>query len=163
MAYAKNKGLENASTFCAYLLAHLKRLGIKVEDVGIQTDNDGAFVGNWRPGSPSTFTYVIEEIYKALHMRIPPAAPTYNSDVETDDNFHIYLNTINLCKSSTEGHHVPGLPIFENYLETIWNLPTGRRAKNMSRRFDRDPAGIICKLLRAGKSDLFKAGNHPYN
>lgn len=83
VSYAKNKGLENASTFCAYLLAHLKRLGIKVSEIGIQTDNDGAFVGNWRPGSHSTFTYVIEEIYKALHMRIPPAAPTYNSDVET--------------------------------------------------------------------------------
>lgn len=83
VAYARNKGLENASTFCAYLLAHLKRLGINVKEIGVQTDNDGAFVGNWRPGSHSTFTYVIEEIYKALHMRIPPAAPTYNSDVET--------------------------------------------------------------------------------
>lgn len=83
VSYAKNKGLENASTFCAYLLAHIKRLGINVKEIGIQTDNDGAFVGNWKPGSHSTFTYVIEEIYKALHMRIPPAAPTYNSDVET--------------------------------------------------------------------------------
>jgi len=83
VSYARNKGLENASTFCAYLLAHLKRLGIKVNEIGIQTDNDGAFVGNWRPGSHSTFTHVIEEIYKALHLRIPPAAPTYNSDVET--------------------------------------------------------------------------------
>ncbi|MFH1542462.1 MAG: helix-turn-helix domain-containing protein [bacterium] len=83
VSYSKTKGLENASTFCAYLLAHLKRLGINVKEVGIQTDNDGAFVGNWRPGSHSTFTYVIEEIYKALHMRIPPSAPTYNSDVET--------------------------------------------------------------------------------
>jgi transposase len=185
VAFAKNKGLENASTFCAYLLAHLKKLGINVKDVGIQTDNDGAFVGNWRPGSHSTFTYVIEEIYKALHMRIPPAAPTYNSDVETvharieeelydiedidhsydllckaysyviyfnlirpnsnkdyktplkiiaeelgvvdpklltlppiilDDNFHIYLNTINNEALLKEGHHVPGLPIFGFFL-----------------------------------------------
>lgn len=185
VAYAKHKGLENASTFCAYLLAHLKRLGINVKDIGIQTDNDGAFVGNWRPGSSSTFTYVIEEIYKALHMRIPPAAPTYNSDVETvharieeelydvedidhsydllcksysyviyfnlirpnshkdyksplkivaeefgvvdprlltlppiilDDNFHIYLNTINGPRSRRRGHHVPGLPKFEEIL-----------------------------------------------
>ena len=83
VAYAKHKDIGNASTFCAYLLAHLKRLGIEVKEIGVQTDNDGAFVGNWRPGSSSTFTYVIEEIYKALHLRIPPAAPTYNSDVET--------------------------------------------------------------------------------
>jgi hypothetical protein len=83
ISYAKTKDLGNASTFCAYLLAHLKRMGIEVKQIGIQTDNDGAFVGNWRPGSFSSFTYVIEAIYKALHLRIPPAAPTYNSDVET--------------------------------------------------------------------------------
>jgi transposase len=83
VCYAKTKELENASTFCAYLLAHLKRMGIEVKQIRIQTDNDGAFVGNWRPGSFSSFTYVIEAIYKALHIRIPPAAPTYNSDVET--------------------------------------------------------------------------------
>jgi transposase len=83
VAFGRTKGLENASTFCAYLLAHLKRMGIQVKEVGVQTDNDGAFVGNWRPGSFSSFTYVIEEIFKALHLRIPPAAPTYNSDVET--------------------------------------------------------------------------------
>ena len=179
VSYARTKGLDKASTFCAYLLAHLKRLGINVKEVGIQTDNDGAFVGNWRPGSHSTFTYVIEEIYKALHLRIPPAAPTYNSDVETaharieeelydiedidhdydllckaysyiiyfnlirpnsykdyktplkiiteefgvvnpelltlppiilDDNFHIYLNTINSGSLLREGHHLSGLP-----------------------------------------------------
>lgn len=83
VSYGKTKDLANASTFCAYLLAHLKKMGIEVGKIGIQTDNDGAFVGNWRPGSHSTFTYVVEEIYKALHLRIPPAAPTYNSDVET--------------------------------------------------------------------------------
>lgn len=83
VCYAKTKDLSNASIFCAYLLAHLKRMGIEVKHIGIQTDNDGAFVGNWRPGSFSTFTHVIEEIYKALHLRIPPSAPTYNSDVET--------------------------------------------------------------------------------
>jgi transposase-like protein len=179
IAYAKTKDLVNAATFCAYLLAHLKKMGINVREIGIQTDNDGAFVGNWKPGSHSTFTYIIEEIYKALHMRIPPAAPTYNSDVETaharieeelydiedidnaydllckaysyviyfnlirpnsnkdyktplkiiaeefgvvdpqlltlppiilDDNFHIYLNTINNEDLLKEGHHVPRLP-----------------------------------------------------
>lgn len=83
VSYGKTKDLGNAATFCAYLLAHLKRMGIDVRQVGIQTDNDGAFVGNWRPGSFSSFTYVIEAIYRGLHMRIPPAAPTYNSDVET--------------------------------------------------------------------------------
>ena len=83
VSYGKTKELSNAATFCAYLLAHLKKMGIKVHEIGIQTDNDGAFVGNWRPGSFSTFTYVIQEIYKALHLRIPPSSPTYNSDVET--------------------------------------------------------------------------------
>jgi transposase-like protein len=188
IAYAKTKDLVNAATFCAYLLAHLKKMGINVREIGIQTDNDGAFVGNWKPGSHSTFTYIIEEIYKALHMRIPPAAPTYNSDVETaharieeelydiedidnaydllckaysyviyfnlirpnsnkdyktplkiiaeefgvvdpqlltlppiilDDNFHIYLNTINNEDLLKEGHHVPRLPISDIRISAI--------------------------------------------
>lgn len=183
IAYARAKDLVNASTFCAYLLAHLKRMGIDVKEIGIQTDNDGAFVGNWRPGSHSTFTHIIEAIYKALHMRIPPSAPTYNSDVETvharieeefydiediehsydllskaysyviyfnlirpnsskdyktplkiiaeefgvvdpqlltlppiilDENFNIYLNTINNKDLIKKGHHVPGLPTATN-------------------------------------------------
>ena len=83
ISYARTKELNNAATFCAYLLAHLQRMGIDLSKVNIQTDNDGAFVGNWKPGSFSSFTYVIEQIFKAKHLRIPPAAPTYNSDVET--------------------------------------------------------------------------------
>ena len=83
ISYARTKDLGNASVFCAYLLAHLNRMGINVKEIGVQTDNDGAFVGNWRPGSFSSLTNIIEHIYKAMHLRIPPAAPTYNSDVET--------------------------------------------------------------------------------
>jgi len=184
-SYARTKDLANASIFCAYLLAHLRRMGVNVKEIGIQTDNDGAFVGNWKPGSHSTFTNLIEHIYKAMHLRIPPAAPTYNSDVETvharieeefydiediysgydllckgfsyvvyfnlirpnsskdyksplkiiaeefgsvdpqlltlppiilDDNFNIYLNTLNGVESPGRGHHVPRLPSYENRL-----------------------------------------------
>lgn len=82
-SFAHSKDSTNASIFCAYLMEHLKRFGIDVSKIRIQTDNDGAFVGNWRPGSSSPFKNLIKEIYKAVHSRIPPSAPTYNSDVET--------------------------------------------------------------------------------
>jgi len=82
-AFGHSKDSINASTFSAYLLAHLKRFGIDISKVNVQTDNDGAFVGNWRVDSSSPFKYIIEEIYKATHNRIPPSSPTYNSDVET--------------------------------------------------------------------------------
>jgi len=83
IAYGRTKDCVNASVFCSYLLQHLKRFNIDVSKVNIQTDNDGAFVGNWRPGSSAPFKYIIEEIYKATHLRIPPSSPTHNSDVET--------------------------------------------------------------------------------
>ncbi len=82
-AYGHTKDSVNASTFCSYLLAHLKRFGVDIKKVNVQTDNDGAFVGNWRVNSSAPFKYIIEQIYKAAHLRIPPSAPTHNSDVET--------------------------------------------------------------------------------
>jgi len=82
-AFGYKKDCVNAAIFCAYLMEHLKRFKINVKEINIQTDNDGAFVGNWRIGSSSPFHNLVEKIYKATHMRIPPSAPTYNSDVET--------------------------------------------------------------------------------
>jgi len=82
-ALANSKDGVNASIFCAYLLEHLKRFNIDVSKVKIQTDNDGAFVGNWRVDSSASFRNLVEQIYQATHLRIPPSAPTYNSDVET--------------------------------------------------------------------------------
>ena len=83
IAYGHNKDCVNASTFCAYLLQHLKRFNIDVSKINIQTDNDGAFVGNSSPKSSAPFKFIIEQVYMATHLRIPPSAPTHNSDVET--------------------------------------------------------------------------------
>jgi len=82
-AYGHSKESTNSAVFCAYLMEHLKRFGIKVRDITIQTDNGSEFVGNSKIGSFSSFHNLIEAIYKATHVRIPPSAPTYNSDVET--------------------------------------------------------------------------------
>ena len=82
-AFGHKKDCVNAATFCAYLMEHLKRFKINIKEINIQTDNDGAFVGNWRVNSSSPFKNMVEKIYEATHLRIPPSAPTYNSDVET--------------------------------------------------------------------------------
>ena len=82
-AYSQTRDSANSAVFCAYLLEHLKRFGIKVRNITIQTDNGSEFVGNAKPGSFSSFHNLIEAVYRATHVRIPPSAPTYNSDVET--------------------------------------------------------------------------------
>jgi transposase len=80
---AYTKECTNAAVFAAYLLEHLRRFGIDVSKTIIQTDNGTEYCGNWRAGSSSPFNYIVEKVYNAVHERIPPSAPTFNSDVET--------------------------------------------------------------------------------
>ena len=41
------------------------------------------FVGSWQARGPSGFTRLVEDCYGAKHRTIPPAAHTYQSDVES--------------------------------------------------------------------------------
>lgn len=61
----------------------LQRCGVNLKDVTWQTDNGGEFIGERqkdgsRSGFPAAVTY-----FGSQHERIPPAAHTYQSDVET--------------------------------------------------------------------------------
>jgi len=61
------------------LLAHLP----VPRYVSIQTDNCREFVGSWQQKGPGAFTRLVENRYHAVNRTIPPAAHTYQSDVET--------------------------------------------------------------------------------
>ena len=81
VALAYEASLTNAVTFARYVAGHLERWGVKVRGTTWQTDNGAEFVGSAKAKRPSAFTAVIEG-YGVKHDRIPPRAPTWNSDVE---------------------------------------------------------------------------------
>ncbi len=62
---------------------HLQRWGINLKHLTWQTDKGSEFIGELQPdGSPSHFPAAVT-YFGSQHERIPPAAHTYQSDVET--------------------------------------------------------------------------------
>jgi len=78
---AYEASLTNAVTFARYVAGHLERWGVKVRGTTWQTDNGAEFVGSAKAKKPSAFTAAVKRC-GARHDRIPPRAPTWNSDVE---------------------------------------------------------------------------------
>lgn len=83
----------NAASFVTYLMEHLKRHGVIVSEVTIQTDNGMEFVGPNMSKVNSLFTHMVQKVYGATHIRIPVGKPNVNADVETfhrliEDNFY---------------------------------------------------------------------------
>ncbi len=65
----------------ARIQRHLSRYGVSLRDLVWQTDNGGEFIGRHNPHGPrSAFPAALGD---SEHVRIPPAAHTYQSDVET--------------------------------------------------------------------------------
>lgn len=83
VSYAYEKTNINAASFATYVMEHLKRHGIAVSEINIQTDNGTEFAGNWTPKSASVFSQVIQEGYSATHLKIPRGRPNVNADVES--------------------------------------------------------------------------------
>jgi len=83
ISYAQERSLTYATLFADRILAHLKDCGVDTSSVTIQTDNGCEFVGSWQQKGPGAFTRLVENRYHATHRTIPPAAHTYQSDVET--------------------------------------------------------------------------------
>ena len=75
--------LENSMRFMEELFSHLKKNGIEIRGLKIQTDNGSEFgLGNRKQSSESEFVKLIES-YGAKHNAIPLGAKTWQSDVET--------------------------------------------------------------------------------
>jgi len=111
VCYARRNTATNAAIFATYLLDHLKTHGFDVQNIEIQTDNGSEFNAQGKKRKAETeFEYVIKEIYSASLTHIPPASPTFNSDVETfhrlvEDEFYAIEPVTDLedlrCKAST--------------------------------------------------------------
>lgn len=82
IAFAQERFLAYSNLFVQIILDHLKSCGLQFNDCVIQTDNGSEFIGSWNASENSIFTRSIEAA-GMLHRTIPPAAHTYQADVET--------------------------------------------------------------------------------
>jgi transposase len=71
-SFAQHRSSTLSAVFAARIQQHLDRYGVSLRDVVWQTDNGGEFKGDF----PAA-------LGDSQHVRIPPAAHTYQSDVET--------------------------------------------------------------------------------
>jgi transposase len=80
-AFAQRRTAAASAVFAARIQRHLDRYGIALRDLVWQTDNGSEFLGGRDPaGRPTGFPLALGD---SQHVRIPPAAHTYQSDVET--------------------------------------------------------------------------------
>ena len=83
LAYASHRSAQASTLFAQRIQTHLQRCGVHLRDVTWQTDNGSEFIGALQPdGSRSHFPSAVT-FFGSQHQRIPPAAHTYQSDVET--------------------------------------------------------------------------------
>lgn len=84
IGFSYEKSSTATGIYIDYLCQKLENAGIDVSNITFQTDNGTEFVSGSK--KLSLFEKIVTEKYKAKHKRIPPARPTYNSDVETVHN-----------------------------------------------------------------------------
>ncbi len=81
-AYADENNTTYAGIFARLVIGHLKRYGIEVKEMEIQTDNGVEYIGSVRKKHGlSEFEKVIAQA-ESTHVRIPPRHCTWQSDVE---------------------------------------------------------------------------------
>jgi transposase len=83
LGFAAECNLCNGNLFAEIVLAHLQECGVGLSGCRIQTDNGHEFVGAWSAREPSIFTKTVEKVPGLSHVTIPPAAHTFQADVET--------------------------------------------------------------------------------
>ncbi len=80
-SFAQRRSAAASAVFAARLQRHLDRYGISLRDLVWQTDNGSEFIGGHdHQGHPTGFPAALGD---SQQVRIPPAAHTYQSDVET--------------------------------------------------------------------------------
>ena len=81
LAFAQRRTAAASAVFANRIQHHLARCGIDLRHLVWQTDNGSEFIGGHaEQGRPTGFPAALGD---SRHQRIPPAAHTYQSDVET--------------------------------------------------------------------------------
>jgi transposase len=84
LGFANENSATYASLFADIVCQHLKDHDVDLALVNFQTDNGSEFKGGKdKQGNPHGFPMIVETKYLSHHRRIPPAAHTFQSDVET--------------------------------------------------------------------------------
>lgn len=91
-AFSDTNDSFKAATFAAYLLGHLKRHGVAMDAMTVQTDNGSEYIGHIRKrhGGDSLFESVVRHHTGRPSVQIFPGAKTSQSDVEA---FHSLVET----------------------------------------------------------------------
>ena len=80
-SFASRRSAAASAVFASRIQQHLERYGVSLRDLVWQTDNGSEFLGGHaEDGKPTGFPAALRS---SQHVRIPPAAHTYQSDVET--------------------------------------------------------------------------------
>ena len=83
LAFAPRRSAGASALFAHRLQSHRRACGVDLPNLVWQTDNGGEFSGALEPdGSRAGFPAAVS-FFGSQHARIPPAAHTYQSDVET--------------------------------------------------------------------------------
>jgi transposase len=83
LAYGDECCVAYADLFADEILAHLRLCGVRLEGCRFQTDNGAEFIGSWQAKTDSAFTRTVQAVPGLAHTTIPPAAHTWQADVET--------------------------------------------------------------------------------
>jgi transposase len=83
LGFAEECTLTYATLFAQTIIEHLQKCGVDLHGCRLQTDNGSEFIGAWNAYEPSLFTKTVESVNGFKHHTIPPAAHTYQADVET--------------------------------------------------------------------------------
>jgi transposase len=83
LGFANEKSASNACLFAQILCGHLKKCGVDMKHLKVQTDNGSEFIGCFRQDKTRDGFEKVVEGFGSTHKRIPVKAWSYNSDVET--------------------------------------------------------------------------------
>ena len=135
-AFAQRRSAAASSIFAARIQQHLDRCGISLCDLVWQTDNGSEFIGGYdRRGHPTGFPTALGD---SQHVRIPPAAHTFQSDVETVHRL-VKMSSLPWNRSTVGAISSPKL--LPTSFTSTWSVPTptnktsvlGRSSSNSNR------------------------------
>ena len=86
LGFAQERSLTNSTLFAEYLNRELSKRGADLSQTTRQTDNGVEYIGHVFAKDQSAYTEAVESIPGQVHATIPPAAHTWQSDVETVHN-----------------------------------------------------------------------------
>lgn len=142
IGFTNYKDVLSTSIFAEYLIEYLKGLGIDTNNVSFQTDNGTEFVDSLYHDT-TLFEQTLAK-HAVRHLRIPPNAPTFNSDVES---FH---NTVE--HEFLDIEHFPSL--FEFYVKSFIYLTYYNHIRKIRTRDNKSPVETYIDLT--GKVNKLK-------